>query len=54
MPEYIVESRGDNNPAIMKRADDGSYEKIAFGAGFDLLPEMLTIVRLANSAIENG
>lgn len=50
MPKYIIEAR-DGNPAICELQDNGTYKKIAFGAGEKTVPELLALITLANAQL---
>lgn len=45
--KYIIE-KGNGNPKIMQRDEDGTYRVIGFGAGAESLGDLMVLVQEAN------
>lgn len=52
MARYIVEETG-GNPALFIEQSNGSYKKLAFGAGSDSLGSLIELANEANTIWED-
>lgn len=52
MARYIVEENG-GNPALLVEQSNGSYKKLAFGAGSDSLVALIELANEANTVWED-
>lgn len=52
MTKYIVEARDGDNPRIMLRQPNGTYQAITHGNGEKSLDDVIALVERANRAAE--